>query len=50
MVAVGSEHPCIDLYSTMSGSLLARLEGHTKRSEQFCVGMVYLKKTYMQFN
>lgn len=35
MLAIGSEHSSIDLYSTTTGTLLARLEGHTNRLEQF---------------
>ena len=31
VLAVGSEHPSVLLYSTLSGDCLARLEGHTKR-------------------
>ena len=34
VIAVGSEHSCIFLYSTTSGTLLTRLEGHTTRLAQ----------------
>lgn len=38
VLAIGSEHSCICLYSTTTGALLARLEGHTNRLEKFCGG------------
>ncbi|XP_064405204.1 p21-activated protein kinase-interacting protein 1-like isoform X2 [Halichondria panicea] len=37
VLAVGSEHPSVLLYSTLSGDCLARLEGHTKRVKALCV-------------
>ena len=35
VLAIGSEHPSIDLYSTTTGTFLVRLEGHTNRLEHF---------------
>ncbi len=37
VLAVGSEHPSVLLYSTLSGDCLARLEGHTKRLSKYNV-------------
>ena len=31
VIAIGSEHSCIFLYSTTTGTLIAKLEGHTNR-------------------
>ena len=40
VIAIGSEHSCIFLYSTTTGTLITKLEGHTNRYNNIIHGSV----------